>query len=63
VAESVVFGGFDVRGVVQRKCGQVWVLVKGATAASRQTLGNNGEKVGDALRLSALGGGPRYQLL
>jgi hypothetical protein len=61
--ESVVCGEYDVRGVVQRKYALVWVLVKGAVDASRLTLANDGEKVGDVLRLLDLDGGSGYHLL
>jgi len=57
--ESVVYGDFDVRGAVQRKC--VLVLVKGQQAASRLTLVT--VKGGDVLRPSDPDRGSRCHLL
>jgi len=61
--ESVVCGAFGESGVAQCRCALVRGFVKGGIAASRQTLGNEGRRVGDALRLLGLGGGSRCRLL
>jgi hypothetical protein len=63
VVGRAAFGGFDVRGVVPRKCALAGGLEKRGITASRLTLENDGVKVGDVLRLLDPDDGSKCRLL